>query len=50
MLVSVHSGRSLWRDQMSGPVASITRVGGFNEGASGLRFYTWIKPATMRYA
>jgi hypothetical protein len=49
-LVSVHPGRSLWRDEVSGPVVSMTRVGGFNEGVSGLRFDTRIKTATMRYA
>jgi hypothetical protein len=49
-LVSVHPGRSLWRDEVSGPVVSMTRVGGFSGGASALRFYTRIKTATMRYA
>jgi hypothetical protein len=49
-LVSVHPGRSLWRDEVSGPIVSVARVSGFNEGASGLRFYSRIKTATMRYA
>ena len=49
-LVSVPPGRSLWRDEVSGPVVSMTRVGEFSEGVSGLRFYTRIKTATMRYA
>jgi len=49
-LVSVHPGRSLWRDEVSGPVVSMTRVGGFSEGASGLRLYIRIKTATMGYA
>src|SRR5205807_1799407 len=57
-LISVAPEQSLWRDEVFGPVLAITTATGFRDsgspfkeqGSPGLRFYTRIKTAAVRFA